>query len=64
MKNKIRKGGLLIVDNVLWSGKVLDSNKDLDTKIIDDLNKLIVNEGLFETVLMPVRDGISISIKK
>ena len=53
-----------IVDNVLWSGKVLDSNKDLDTKIIDDLNKLIVNEGLFETVLMPVRDGISISIKK
>lgn len=64
VKNKIRKGGLLIIDNVLWSGKVLDSNKDLDTKIIDDLNKLIVNEGLFETVLMPVRDGISISIKK
>ena len=64
LKNKIRPGGLLIADNVLWSGKVLDKEKDAETTIIDEYNKTIVSEGLFDVTLFPLRDGISVAVKK
>ena len=62
---KIRRGGLLISDNVLWSGKVLKkANKDdLDTKILQDYNKLIKSNPKLETILLPIRDGLSLSRK-
>ncbi|MEM6522904.1 MAG: O-methyltransferase [Bacteroidota bacterium] len=59
----VRQGGFIIVDNVLWSGKVLNDNKDKDTLAIDNFNKLIHNDERVQNVLFPVRDGLMV-IKK
>jgi len=60
---RLRKGGLLISDNVLWSGKVLNSKPDADTAGILTYNRLIYSsKELFSTVI-PLRDGVSVSIK-
>ncbi len=63
VSDKIVKGGILISDNVLWSGKVLDQSKssDLETEILNKFNKLLKNDKKFETVIIPIRDGVSIS---
>ena len=63
LSNKIVKGGILISDNVLWSGKVLEPSKsnDLETDILNKFNQLLKNDKKFETVIIPIRDGISIS---
>jgi len=60
---KVRKGGFIIADNVLWSGKVLeDSNEmDSDTKAIHDFNKKIQADQRIENILLPVRDGLMIA---
>ena len=60
--NKLNKGGLLIIDNVLWSGKVLNEPKenDQETKEIQKLNKKILNDPKVNNILLPVRDGIMI----
>ena len=62
---KLKIGGILITDNVLWSGKVLGkTNKgDIDTQIIKKFNSLIKNHESFETILLPIRDGLSLSRK-
>ena len=62
---KLKKGGILITDNVLWSGKILDkTNKgDIDTQTIKKFNSLIKNHKSFETILLPIRDGLSLSRK-
>ena len=62
--DKVRSGGLIIADNVLWSGKVLDDKKDLDTQILDDFNKRIANDERVECLLLPLRDGLMIARKK
>lgn len=65
--DNINPGGLVIVDNILWSGKVLIPNElenDKSTKTIDSFNKRIRNDHRFETLLLPVRDGIMITQKK
>ncbi len=58
--SKMRKGGIIIADNVLWSGKVLDDEKkmDGDTKAIASFNKKIQDDKRVENVLFPVRDGL------
>ncbi|MFL2628508.1 MAG: O-methyltransferase [Candidatus Marisimplicoccus sp.] len=63
VSNKIVKGGILISDNVLWSGKVLQESKssDLETEILNKFNTLLKNDEKFETVIIPIRDGFSIS---
>jgi caffeoyl-CoA O-methyltransferase len=60
--DKVRKGGFIIFDNVLWSGKVAEPIKanDKDTRYLDDLNKLLHNDTRVQNVLMPVRDGLMI----
>ncbi len=55
--------GLLIADNVLWYGKVLDSLQDEETRILDSFNKTIYASPNWQTLLVPVRDGISVSMK-
>jgi len=62
---RLRKGGLFVTDNVLWSGKVADGkNAESSTKAIRELNQLLYNSpGLFTTIL-PVRDGIAVTLKK
>lgn len=60
---RLRKGGLLISDNVLWSGKILDRKPDSDTAGILTYNRLIYSsKDLFSTII-PLRDGVSISIR-
>lgn len=64
--DKVRSGGYIIADNVLWSGKVLDdeSKMDVDTKAIQEYNKKIHNDSRVEHMLLPVRDGLMIARKK
>ena len=60
----LKSGGLFITDNVLWSGKVAQPNPDAHTKAILEFNKLIyASKDLFTTIL-PLRDGISVCVKK
>ena len=64
--NKLNTNGVLITDNVLWSGKVIKaiSDDDLSTQEIDKFNKLMNQRSDMETIILPIRDGISISRKK
>jgi len=64
--DNINSGGYLIADNVLWSGKVLDLNKNNDdeTQGIHKFNNLINNDSRVENILLPVRDGLMIVRKK
>lgn len=59
----VKKGGYIIADNVLWSGKVIDEKKDSDTKSIDDFNKKIQQDSRVENILLPLRDGLMIMRK-
>jgi predicted O-methyltransferase YrrM len=63
VSDKIVKGGILITDNVLWSGKVLEPSKssDIETEILNKFNQLLKKDKKFETVIIPIRDGVSIS---
>ena len=56
--DKIRPGGFILADNVLWSGKVLNKNPDNDTKSIIAFNQKIQHDSRVENVLLPIRDGI------
>lgn len=64
--DKVRSGGYIIADNVLWSGKVLDEANlmDGDTKAIDMFNKKVHADNRVEHMLLPVRDGLMIARKK
>ncbi|WP_177730037.1 MULTISPECIES: O-methyltransferase [Flavobacterium] len=59
----MHKGGIILSDNVLWSGKVLEPLKanDKSTKILLDYNKLLKDDPRVETVLLPIRDGLTVS---
>jgi caffeoyl-CoA O-methyltransferase len=60
---KMNKGGIILSDNVLWSGKVLEplQKNDLSTKILLEYNLLLKNDPRVETVLLPIRDGLTVS---
>ena len=60
---KMNKGGIILSDNVLWSGKVLEplQPNDLSTKIITEYNQLLKNDPRVESVLLPIRDGLTVS---
>jgi len=60
----LRKGGLFITDNVLWSGRVAKPNPDAETKAIQELNRLMYESGDVFTTILPIRDGISVCVKK
>tara|TARA_B110000444_G_scaffold45752_1_gene41679 strand:+ start:1383 stop:2021 length:639 start_codon:yes stop_codon:yes gene_type:complete len=59
---KSQKGGYILIDNVLWSGKVLDESKahDIETREIQKLNNLIISDNRVENTLIPIRDGLMI----
>ncbi len=62
VSNKLSKNGIIISDNVLWSGKVLDSNQmDEETATLVQFNKIINDDKRFKSIILPIRDGISIS---
>jgi predicted O-methyltransferase YrrM len=60
---KMNVGGIILSDNVLWSGKVVEplNPKDNDTKILLEYNKLLSTDNRIETVLLPIRDGLTVS---
>lgn len=64
--DKLRSGGIIIADNTLWSGKVLEtpSDDDYQTKGIIAFNEMIKNEKRVEKVILPLRDGMTIIRKK
>jgi caffeoyl-CoA O-methyltransferase len=63
--DKLRSGGLIIVDNVLWSGKVIAEKKtDSATTLISNFNEMVSADQRVEKLILPVRDGIFIIRKK
>ncbi|EKB02606.1 O-methyltransferase [Myroides odoratimimus] len=60
---KMNKGGIILSDNVLWSGKVVEDIKwnDRATLEIDQYNKLLKDDPRVETILLPIRDGLTVS---
>ena len=60
---KVNKGGLIIADNVLWSGKVLDQTKDTETVAIDQFNAKVSSDNRVRCLLLPVRDGLMLMEK-
>jgi len=59
----LKRGGVIVLDNMLWSGDVLNPISK-ESKILDDLNKIINNDDRVINTLLPIRDGLMICIKK
>lgn len=61
--DKMNRGGLILSDNVLWSGKILEEVKanDKSTKALMAYNELLATDPRIETVLLPIRDGLTFS---
>lgn len=59
----MNKGGIILSDNVLWSGKVLEEvqKNDKSTPILLEYNKIVNEDSRVETVLLPIRDGLTVS---
>ncbi|MGO1729740.1 MAG: O-methyltransferase [Flavobacteriaceae bacterium] len=63
--DSLNSGGLILSDNVLWSGKVIEKldPKDKDTKALLEYNKILKDDKRVETVILPIRDGLTLSRK-
>jgi len=57
---KLRPGGFIIADNVLWSGKVLEAEKDENTQALHDFNEMVLADKRVSNVLLPIRDGLMV----
>jgi predicted O-methyltransferase YrrM len=64
--DKLNPGGVILSDNVLWSGKVIQEvdPDDQSTKIMLEYNTLLKEDSRLQTVMLPIRDGLTVSIKK
>lgn len=62
--DKCHSGSVILVDNVLWSGKVLDKNPDKKTTIIHEFNLKVAADPRIESIILPLRDGIQMIRKK
>ncbi|MFM9944288.1 MAG: O-methyltransferase, partial [Bacteroidia bacterium] len=66
LKNKLKPGSVLLADNVLWSGKVIDEQElknDAETRAIHQFNEMVATDASFENVILPIRDGITVARK-
>lgn len=61
--DKVRTGGYIVADNVLWSGKVLDEKKDKDTQAIHNYNLKVLGDKRVQNFILPLRDGLNIARK-
>jgi len=61
--DKMNSGGVILSDNVLWSGKIIEDLKpnDVDTKTLIEYNKLLNTDPRVETILLPIRDGLTVT---
>lgn len=62
--DKVRPGGLILADNVLWSGKITQTKTDKDTRALQAFNDAVVADARVECMLLPLRDGIMMARKK
>lgn len=62
--DKVRSGGFIIADNVLWSGRVLEDEKDESTKALHEFNQKVQSDDRVSNVLIPVRDGLMVITKE
>ena len=61
----LNRGGFIIADNVLWSGKVIDANEnDVDTTALRSFNTSLIEDNRVEVLMLPVRDGLTVVRKK
>ncbi|MEP6647984.1 MAG: O-methyltransferase [Saprospiraceae bacterium] len=60
----VRPGGLILTDNVLWSGKVVNEPDEVDAKVINSYNKMLVEDDRVEVIILPIRDGLSVARKR
>ena len=63
-EQRLRSGGLLITDNALWHGKVVDEEKDEATSAVFEFNCQLASHASFDTVVLPLRDGVSVARKR
>jgi predicted O-methyltransferase YrrM len=64
MREKLRVGGMLIVDNLLWHGQVLDpADRTVDTAAIREFTRLTTADPVWITTIVPVRDGVMVAVK-
>ncbi|MES2559189.1 MAG: class I SAM-dependent methyltransferase [Bacteroidota bacterium] len=64
---KLNPGGYMLLDNILWSGKVIDENelaKDKDTQLLHSVNERVQEDERVENILLPVRDGLMLLRRK
>ena len=61
---KLRKGGLFVADNALWGGEVAKGGKDSDTQSMIKFNKLVFESQALSSVIVPLRDGVLVSVKE
>lgn len=62
--DKVRSGGLILADNVLWSGKITQAKPDKDTRALQVFNDAVVADTRVECMLLPLRDGIMMVRKR
>lgn len=60
---KVRQGGVILIDNVLWKGKVYEETKDKKTNHLHELNAYIANDTRVMNMILPLRDGINVVVK-
>lgn len=60
---RLKRGGLFITDNLIWSGKVMDKSQDKPTQAIVAFTKALYQDSRFFTTVLPLRDGISVSTR-
>ena len=59
---RVRRGGLFVTDNVLWSGRVAEKNpKEASTRAIVEFNRLLYSSPDFFTTILPLRDGVAVA---
>jgi caffeoyl-CoA O-methyltransferase len=61
---RVKSGGLFVTDNVLWSGRLRKPNPDAETKAILEFNQLIYESSELFTTILPIRDGVSVCVKR
>lgn len=62
--DKVRSGGFILADNVLWSGRIIDENKDKDTQKLAEFNTKVQQDSRVDNVIVSIRDGIMMARKK
>lgn len=62
--DRVRPGGLILSDNVLWSGKVVYERNDVDARVIHKYNEMLFRDPKVEVLMLPIRDGLSVARRK